>query len=211
MNGRSVAKSMILIQTINHLLHFLINEEKTMTDYIVHTQETAPANSKAVLDSVQKAYGFIPNLMGVLAESSAAVEGYGALAGILDKSDLSPTEIQIILMTNNRLNGCTYCMAAHSTISQMQNVPADVIEALRTGAVLADEKLEALRVFSTKVNEKRGNLEAAEIEAFLATGYTKANILEVIMGTALKVMSNYTNHIAKTPVDDAFQANSWSA
>jgi len=182
-----------------------------MTDFTVHTKETAPEGSKPILDGVQQAYGFIPNLMGVFAESPAAVEGYAAFAGILDKSDLSPTEIQVILMTNNRLNECTYCMAAHSTISEMQNVPADVIEALRTGTAIADQKLEALRVFAASVNKNRGNLEPAEIEAFLAAGYTKGNILEVIMGTALKVMSNYTNHIAQTPVDDTFQANSWTA
>jgi len=185
--------------------------EIKMTTFTVHTKETAPEGSKPILDGVQQAYGFIPNLMGVFAESPAAIEGYGTFSGILEKSDLSPTEIQIILMTNNRINGCTYCMAAHSTISQMQEVPSDVIDALRSGSALADAKLEALRTFAVKVNENRGHLEPAEIEAFLAAGYTKGNVLEVIMGTALKLMSNYTNHVAKTPVDDAFQHNAWSA
>lgn len=181
-----------------------------MTDFTVHTQETAPEDSKPVLDSVQKAYGFIPNLPAIFAESPTAVEAYATLSGIFGKSEFSPTEQQIILMTNNRLNGCEYCMAAHSTVSQMQGVPADVIEALRDGAQLADAKLEALRVFAAQVNEQRGVLTQVNIDAFIGAGYTKAHVLEVIVGTSLKVLSNYTNHVAKTPVDGAFQANVWS-
>lgn len=182
-----------------------------MTNFTVHTEDTAPSDSKPVLAGVKEAYGFVPNLMAVFSESPAAVEAYAALSGIFDKSDFSATERQIVLMTNNRLNGCTYCMAAHSTISQMQGVSADVIDALRDGRSLIDPKLEALRVFAAKVNTNRGVLTQAELNAFLAAGYTKANILEVILGTGLKVLSNYTNHVAETPVDANFQANAWKA
>ena len=113
-------------------------------------------------------------------------------------------------MTNNRLNECTYCMAAHTTISRMQGVPEDVIEALRDGESIADEKLEALRVFAAKVNTERGVLKDADVGRFLGAGYTKGNVLEVILGTSLKVLSNYTNHVANTPVDEAFQENAWT-
>lgn len=182
-----------------------------MIDFTVHTHETAPEASKPVLQAVEKAYGFLPNLIGIFAESPAAAEAYPALSSFFDKSDLTPTERQVILMTNNRLNNCTYCMAAHTTISKMQSVPDDVIQALRDGTALADPKLEALRVFATQVNENRGFVDQADLDAFLAAGYTKANILEVVLGTALKVMSNYTNHVAETPLDDAFKPAEWSA
>lgn len=181
-----------------------------MTDFPIHTQNSAPEKSKPILDAVQQAYGFIPNLMATFAESPAAVEAYTTLSSIFGKSDLSPTEQQVILMTNNRLNGCAYCMAAHTTISKMQRLPDDVIEALRKGESIADEKLEALRVFAAKVNTARGFVPPADVEAFLAAGYTKANVLEVILGTSLKVLSNYTNHVANTPVDEAFQGNAWT-
>lgn len=182
-----------------------------MTNFIVHTEDTAPNDSKPVLAGVKEAYGFIPNLMAVFSESPAAVEAYAALSGIFDKSDFTATERQIILMTNNRLNGCTYCMAAHTSISQMQGVSSEVLEALREGRSLTDRKLEALRVFAAKVNKNRGVLSQPDLDALLAAGYTKANILEVILGTGLKVLSNYTNHVAETPVDANFQANAWTA
>ena len=181
-----------------------------MTNFKTHTIESADAASRPLLEGAKKAYGFVPNLLGTMAEAPALLEGYMTLAGIFDKTDLSETERQIILMTNNRLNGCTYCMAAHTTISQMAKVPADVIEALRNNTPIADAKLEALRQFAIVINETRGWPSQEAVEAFIAAGYTQQTVLEVILGTSLKVMSNYTNHIAETAIDDAFVANSWS-
>ncbi len=181
-----------------------------MTDFTTHSIDTAPAAAKPLLEGAKSAYGFVPNLLGNMAEAPALLEGYMLLAGIFGKTDLTETERQIILMTNNRLNGCTYCMAAHTTISQMANLPADVIEALRTDTPIADAKLEALRKFSIAVTESRGWPTEAQLDAFLTAGYTQQTVLEVILGTALKVMSNYTNHIAGTPLDDAFAPNAWA-
>lgn len=181
-----------------------------MTDFTVHTQETAPEGSKEVLQGVEQAYGFVPNLMATLAESPATVEAYTTLAGIFDKSDFTSVERQIVMMTTSRLNGCTYCMAAHSAVSKMQGIPADVINSLRTGNELADPKLEALRVFTSQIIENRGFVSEADCETFIAAGYSKANILEVILGTSFKTISNYTNHVANTPVDGAFLADKWS-
>ena len=181
-----------------------------MSDFTTHTIDSAPEASKPFLRGAKNAYGFVPNLLGNMATAPALLEGYMTLAGILDKTDLSETERQIILMTNNRLNGCTYCMAAHTTISQMAKVPADVIDALRHNTPIADPKLEALRTFAGVVNETRGWPSNDQVEAFLAAGYTRQTVLEVILGTSLKVMSNYTNHIARTPIDAAFKANAWA-
>ena len=103
-----------------------------MTTFTTHSHATAPEAAKPFLDQAKAAYSFVPNLLGTMAEAPALLEGYMTLASILDKTDLTETERQIMLMTNNRLNGCTYCMAAHTSISQMAGVPADVIEALRT-------------------------------------------------------------------------------
>ncbi|MGZ2259339.1 carboxymuconolactone decarboxylase family protein [Roseobacter sp. A03A-229] len=181
-----------------------------MTDFPTHTIDTAPAASKATLEGAQKSLGFVPNLYATMAEAPALLEGYTALAGIFGKTDLSETERQVILMTNNRLNGCSYCMAAHTTIAQGAGVPADVIEALRSNTPIADAKLEALRQFSIVVNESRGWPSDADIEALIAAGYSTQTALEVVVGTALKVLSNYTNHIASTDLDAAFVPNAWS-
>jgi len=102
-------------------------------------------------------------------------------------------------------------MAAHTVIAQGQDVPDDVINALRDGTPLPNEKLEALRTFSRLMNEKHGRPSEAELQAFFDAGYTQQAALEVVVGTALKVMSNYTNAIAGTQVDEAFAPAAWAA
>lgn len=182
-----------------------------MSNFTFHDEKSAPADSAPLLKTAKSAYGFVPNLLAGMSTSPQLTEGYMTLSSIFNKTDLSETERQIILMTNNRLNGCNYCMAAHTTISQGANVDADVIEALRTGSPIADPKLEALRIFSAQVNEKRGWVGEKEVAALLAAGYTQETVLNVVLGTSLKVMSNYTNHITETPVDEAFKPNTWTA
>lgn len=181
-----------------------------MSEFVTHTIDSAPEGARPFLQGAKDAYTFVPNLLGTMATSPALLQGYMTLAGIFDKTELTETERQIILMTNNRLNGCTYCMAAHTTLSQMAKVPADVIDALRNNTPIADPKLEALRTFAAVINEKRGWPEEAEVAAFIAAGYSNQAVLDVILGTSLKVMSNYTNHIAHTEVDAAFVPNSWT-
>ncbi len=182
-----------------------------MTDFTVHTHDTAPEASKPILESTQKAFGgMLPNLYGVMAESPALVEAYQELGRIFSKTSLTDTERHIVWLTINYENECTYCMAAHSVVAKHGGVPEGEVESLRTGARLADPKHEALRRFTAHMVQARGWAEPAEIGAFLAAGYTQENILDVILGIGQKTLSNYTNHIADTPVDKPFRTEAWS-
>lgn len=176
----------------------------------VHTPETAPEGSRPILDGAESKMGFVPNLFGVFAGSPAALEGYTTLSGIFDKTSFSPTERQVVLLTVSFENSCDYCMAAHSTIADGQRVSGDVVEALRAGTALEDSKLEALRTFTAAVVRERGFANDA-VPAFLEAGYTQAHVLEVILGVAMKTVSNYTNHLAQTPLDEAFSRRAWTA
>lgn len=181
-----------------------------MLDFAPHTLETAPEASKPIMQAAKSKMGFVPNLMATMAEAPVMIESYLTMMALFDKTDLSETERQIILMTNNRLNGCTYCMAAHTAVSKGAGVGADVIEALRAGSPIDDPKLEALRTFSVIIHETHGRPSAEQVEAFLAAGYTKRTILEVVVGTSLKVLSNYTTPITQPPLDKHFEALAWS-
>lgn len=182
-----------------------------MTTFEVHTMESAPAQSKPVLKEAKQKFGTIPNLFGVLAESPAIVEAYANLGAILNKSSLfSPTELQIVLLTTSFENNCEYCMAAHSAIASMQEVPQHVTDSVRNGTAIQEPKLEALRTFTRLVVQKRGVVSEPDIETFLAAGYTKRHVLEVVLGISLKTLSNFANHIAETPVDASFQRFAWT-
>lgn len=181
-----------------------------MSKFKVHTKETAQSKSAELLGNAEKAFGFIPNLLGVFAESPATLKAYLTIGQIFDESSFSPAERQVVILASSRYNECHYCVAAHSTAAEMQKVPADVIESIRNDQPIADEKLEALRLFTTAVVVNRGWVADDDINAFLEAGYSKAQILEVILGISFKTMSNYTNHIADTPLDDAFASKAWA-
>ena len=178
--------------------------------YPVHTTETAPDTAKPTLAAAEKGFGFVPNLLGVMANAPALVSAYTTLSGIFDSASLNRAERQVVLLTTSYENDCAYCMAAHSAIAGMQSVPQEVIEGLRAGQSLADAKLEALRVFTRAVVVSRGWVSEAEKAAFFAAGYGEQQVLEVVLGVGLKTLSNYTNHIAETPLDAAFAPLTWS-
>lgn len=182
-----------------------------MTTFPVHSTETAPVGSKPILDAVQKSYGFMPNLFRVMAEAPVAGEAYKTVMDIFEKSSLSHTEQQTVLLSASFTNQCDYCMAAHTTIAGMQNIPENIVEALRTGIPLPDPKLDALAVLTRSIVESRGWPAEDVKKAFFAAGYGAREYLEVIVGVSVKTLSNYINHAADTPLDAAFKQAEWSA
>lgn len=180
-----------------------------MTAFDVHTKKTAPTESAKLLAPAEEAYGFIPNLLGVMAESPATLNAYLSLGQLFGKSSFSATEQQTVILSISRFNECDYCMAAHSVIAGMNKVPTDIVEAIRDDRPIDDPRLEALRVFTSTCVEKRAHLSSDDIAAFLAADYTKEQILEVILGIGFKTLSNYVNHVAETPLDDAFASQAW--
>lgn len=180
-----------------------------MSDFRIHTPDTAPEGSKEILKGAEQQMGFIPNLFGIMAEAPAALKAYNIVSDNFDNSSFNTTEKQIVLLATSFVNECHYCMAVHSTVGQMQNIDNEIIEAMRTGSPLADSKLEALRKFTQIVVEKRGWISDEDVQEFFNAGYTKAQLLEVIVGVTQKTLSNYINHIVQTPLDSAFEPNKW--
>lgn len=177
--------------------------------YPVHTLETAPAAARDTVAATTKAYGFLPNLLAVMAEAPPLLKAYRAIVDLFEESSLTATERQVVLLTTSYENSCEYCVAAHSVIAGMQKVPADVVEAVRTGTPLTDPKLEALRRLTAGIVVSRGWPSQADTAAFFEAGYTETQLLEVVLGVGVKTISNYTNHLASTPLDQAFARAAW--
>lgn len=182
-----------------------------MSDFPVLDLKTAPTGARPVLEATRAAYGFVPNLLGVMAHSPALAEAYLTLSGLFEKTDLTPTERQVVLLTVSQYHGCHYCVAAHSALAAMQNVPADVVEAIRSDQAVADARLQALRAFVRTVVENRGWLDEHDMQAFFNAGYKPGHVMDVLVGVAQKTLSNFTNHIAGTPLDDAFKPYAWES
>ncbi|MGZ8239756.1 MAG: carboxymuconolactone decarboxylase family protein [Methylobacter sp.] len=181
-----------------------------MSQFYIHSISTAPAAAQPLLEGSLKKYGFVPNLHGGLAEAPAALQAYIELTALFDKTLLSPAERQVVLLAASVENQCTYCVAAHSMIAkQMVKTDAANVEALRKQQSLPDPKLDALAAFTRAVVKQRGRVCGKTLDNFITAGYSRAQVLEVVLGVAFKTLSNYTNHLIDTPLDSAFQAESW--
>jgi alkylhydroperoxidase family enzyme len=181
-----------------------------MKQFTKHNLDTTPEASAASLQGASQAFGFIPNLLAYMAESSFLLDGYMHLFKQIEHTDLTPLERQVVMMTLNRYHECRYCMAGHTQMSEMQGLDMAVINAIRDDEPLEDPKLAALRAFTLKMAEQRGVVSQTLIDAFYKAGYSQQNALEVIASIAMKVMSNYTNHLVGTEIDGASMSKRWS-
>ena len=181
-----------------------------MSTLKIHSIESAPQESKAQLEESVKAFGMLPNLHGVLASAPGLLEGYKKLHELFSNSSFNAAELTVVWQAINVEHECHYCVPAHTGIAHMMKVDPALIEALRNEEDLPDAKLQVLKETTLSIVRNRGNISDAELEAFYAAGYGEQQVLEIILGVAQKVISNYTNHIASTPVDAPFQKFAWS-
>lgn len=179
-------------------------------DFTIHTNATAPEASRPILESVNAAWGFVPNLHNVLAESPVALEAYGALWSLVEKTSFTPIERNVAYLAVIYENECEYCMAGHTGLSKMAGVADEHIAAIRDNRPINDDKLEALRSFAANITRNRGVVSEADVEAFKEAGYTNQSVLDLLVIAATKLISNYTNHLADTPNDSFMAGNEWT-
>ena len=175
--------------------------------FVPQTLESAPEKSRPILHNVKKAFGFIPNLMASFANSPSVLEGYLALDGVFEKGSFTPVERQLILLAASVENNCNYCAAAHSTIAKgFLHAAPEIVSAIRDSRPVADKKTDALVDLTREIVRERGFVKQATVDAFLSAGYRKDQIMELLLGVAMKTISNYLDHISQTPLDQAFEA-----
>lgn len=182
-----------------------------MSEFTIHTVESAPEASKGALAELEQNVGFIPNLAATLAGSPIALQSFVSVQSTLRRSSLTPIEREAVGLVVSYANSSEYSMAAHSTFAAGQGAPAEVVAALRAGSQLPDERLEALRAFTTELLSRRGRVSSAALGAFLRSGYSSENALEVITQVAYTTLANLVANLTETPVDDAFKPQAWSA
>ena len=182
-----------------------------MSRFPLHTTDSAPEDARALLKGAQQKLGFVPNLYGHLAEAPAALEAYFDLSALFDKTSFTPVERQVVLLATSVANGCEFCVAAHSMIAlKMAGAAAEVVDALRGEATIPDKRLDELAAFTRTVVSQRGWVPEGELDRFLAAGFTKQQAIEVVLGVAMKTLSNYTNHITGTATNPEFGDFAWS-
>jgi uncharacterized peroxidase-related enzyme len=161
-------------------------------------REDAPAESKSILDNVDKMLGFVPNTQRLMSISPNVLSGWASLMGSLAKALDVRTRDGIALAVSD---GCDYCLAAHSFIAgNMAKVPADEIALNREGRS-SDPKRQAALAFAKALIETHGKVSDAQFAAVRDAGWTDANIVEIIALTAQFLLTNFMNNAVQTPID----------
>ena len=180
-----------------------------MTEFTLYTQEDAPERSKQLLEKSMNLFGMIPGLHAVMAESPEMLETYQMAHDSFSNSSFSDEETTVVWQSINVENECHYCVPAHTGIAKSMGVSDQINDALRDQTPLPSLRLEVLRNFTLSIVRQRGHVDDEAVNAFLDAGFTKQQVLEVVLGYAQKIMSNYTNYLAKTPIDRVFEKFKW--
>lgn len=180
-----------------------------MPTYQIHTIASAPEKSKPALEQLQQAFGFIPNLASTISNSPKLVTALASVFQQVHSSSLTEQEIQIVLLTNAVTNSSAYAVAFHTALALQQQVSLEETDAVCARLVPRNQRFAALSTLAKTLIEKRGHLSEPELEAFIAAGFTKEQILEVIAIVAASTITNYAGTITNPSLEDQFQQYAW--
>ena len=181
-----------------------------MSRYPVYTIESAPAQSKPVLQQLQQAFGLIPNIAGAMAASPVLINGFVSLFERVHASSLTEPQIQTLLLTNAVTNASEWAVAFHTALALKQGVHPTDVDAIRHGGLPHDAGLAALSTLARTLIEKRGRLDDHDIARFLDAGYAKDLLLEVITIVAASTITNYTGNVTNPPLEAHLQQFAWN-
>lgn len=171
------------------------------------TPDNAPERSRPVLANIQKSIGFLPNLMAAFAHSPTVLEGYLAMDAVWEKGTFTARERQLIFLAASVENGCRYCSAAHASVAKGPlHVAPEVVAAIRNRVTVPDSKVDALVRLTREIVRERGHVHPATVQAFIEAGYRQDQVAELLIGVALKTVSNYFDAISPAEPDAAFAA-----
>lgn len=172
--------------------------------------DDVPNESKSMLDSIESKYGFVPNLVAGIARSPELLKSYTELSKNFEDSSLKPDEQQIVLLTTSRLNECEYCTSVHSMTAEKAGIEWETVEKIRNRERVSNDRYEALRTFTERVVKDNGHVPHDVHTQFKNAGFDEKSALDVMVGVTLKTLTNSTNHLIETPLDEQFQKRAWS-
>jgi len=172
-----------------------------MARIVIPSVEQSPAASRPLLDAVHKQLGVVPNLMKMVGNSPAALEGYLSLNAALSKGALPIALRERIALTVAEYNTCEYCLAAHSYLAENHaKITATEITLARDG-FSNDPKITAALQFAQRVVSQQGKVDDQELTAIRAAGFDDPGIVEIVLNVALNVLTNFINNVARTDID----------
>jgi uncharacterized peroxidase-related enzyme len=170
-----------------------------MENFNVPTREEVSTNNQAIFDNLKSQVGFVPNLYAAMAHSETALGDYLQFQG--SKTSLSNKEKEVVNLIVSEVNGCKYCLSAHTAIGKMNGFTEEQTIELRRGASSWDSKFDALVKLTKEITENKGDVNAETLSAFYAASYTKGTLVDVIKQVGDKVIMNYLHNLTNLPID----------
>lgn len=170
-----------------------------MATFTVPTRDTVSPSNQVLFDNLKKGLGKVPNLYATLAHSETALGNYLAFQNA--KSSINGKAREVVNLVVSQVNSCDYCLAAHTAVGGMLGLTPDQILEIRGGRASFDPKLDALARLTRNIADKRGHADPALVDAFLAAGWTRGNLVDVIVVIGDKTVTNYLHSTTKVPVD----------
>ena len=170
--------------------------------FTVHTIESAPAAARRSITATISHNGYLPTAVAQMATSPDLLDGFLKMSAAFDGTTLDPVAREVVIMTMATRNGCHLCVAMHTARLTALGADDTLIAALRTGSALADDRLEAIRVFTLRLLDTAGAVGDDDLKEFLAHGYTERNALEVVLGIGAYTMSTLANRLTGAPIDE---------
>ena len=171
------------------------------TDFTFYRPSNSSPEARLLLEKIQSAYGFIPNLFAYMAEAPSTINAYLYLNDLIAKSSLTPAQAQLSLWVTSIENECEFCRIAHQAFAKKFGVKSQTYEAVLNQQAIDCPADAALVDFTRAVVQKRGLLSNTDLSAFLNAGFTKQQIMEVILIVTIKTLSNYINHLTQPEVN----------
>jgi len=173
-------------------------------EFKLHTKENAPAESKELLNNVEKEFGFAPILFRYTAESPTALKALFTMMDLASQTSFTPAQQQIVALAVSAENNCINCMAGHCYLGKTHEANEQTLEFLfsSVGISIDNPKDNSLAKFAQSVVKNRGKQSIEDTQKFLDAGFTKAQIFEVMVIVGWKTFTNYTNHLTDSPADE---------
>jgi alkylhydroperoxidase family enzyme len=181
-----------------------------MSQFPVYTIESAPEASKPSLREVQVRFGGIPNLAGAMSMSPVLIKAFVPIFDQVHGGSFTEAQIQVVLLTDAVTNASAWAVALHTALGLKAGVDPKDIEAIRAGRSPADAKIGALSTLARTMIEKRGKIGDQDIQRFLAAGFTRELLLEVITIVAASTITNYTGSVTQPPVEKWLEPHAWN-
>lgn len=180
-----------------------------MMHFPTYTIKNAPDGSKQALGALELAFGFLPNVAGIMAGSPVLLNSLAAVFANVHGGSFTERQIQILLLTNAVTNAADWPIAFHSFLALTAGVSTADVDVIREGGLPAEPGDGALSSLARTLIAKRGRLDEDDVAQFLNGGFDQRHLLEVIAVVAASAMTNYTANVTHPPLEQRFRQYAW--